>query len=467
MKDDTECRGSSWRRAFSPDQVIQRVRPQESFAYLGNPHKGTATFQRFNGDPLYPGDRWDDRVAPVEFPPFDGNRSNTRYPDTTIAYCRWLWSVIEPEKGQFRWDIIDGALHAARARGQTLQVRLQPYAGDDLPGWFWEMGGVRQRRRTSYGFREPDINHPVYVGHWTDLIRAFGERFDGHPDLESFDIAYGGPWGEAGGNSTRGTARKLVDAYLRSFRKTQLVSMLGTHGCAHAAKTARNIGWRADCFGDVREGGRGVVPDGLCWNHMYDAYPKEVMRNGVADAWRTAPVTFETCWTVGHWHDKGWDIDWILEQGLKYHLSVFMPKSCAIPDEWMARVEAFNRRMGYRFVLRQMVLPLEARPGERFKVEVWLDNVGVAPIYRPYRLAYRFRQNSKTEVVRSKQDIRKWMPGHTWFTEGVTFPQWLRPGSAKVDVGVVDPETEKPRVKLAIQDLRDDGWHPIAMMDVV
>lgn len=465
MIEDRDC---DWRRQFAPGEVIQRVRPKESFAYLGNPHKGTTTFQRFSGDPLYPGTRWDDRGAPTEFDPFDGNLENDRYPQTTIAYCRWLWSVIEPQKGTFRWEIIDGALEAARVRGQTLQVRLMPYASDDVPEWFWEAGGVRQRKATTYGFREPDVNHPLYIKHWGDVIRAFGQRYDEHPDLESFDIAYGGPWGEMGGNARKAAAAKLVEAYLRSFCKTQLVSMLGTHGCAYAArKSNRRIGWRADCFGDVRTDGRGQVPDGLCWNHMYDAYPREVAQNGVQEAWQRAPVTFETCWTVGHWHEKGWDIDWILEQGYKYHISVFMPKSCYIPEEWMPRIDEFNRRMGYRFVLRQMLLPLEVTPRQRFKVEVLIDNVGVAPIYRPYRFAYRFRQNGREEVVESKKDIRKWMPDHTWFSERIAAPEWLRPGSAKLDVGIVDSDTDEPRVKLAVEQIRDDGWHPMALVDVV
>ena len=404
----------------------------------------------------------------MEFKPFRGRVKNARYPDTTMAYCRWIWSVMEPEEGKYRWEVIEGALEAARVRGQTLQVRMQPYGGDDVPEWFWEAGGVRQRKATTYGFREPDINHPLYMKHWSEFIRAFGERFDGNPNLESFDIAYGGPWGEMGGNATRATSKKLVDVYLRSFRKTQLVSMLGAHGCAYAAtKKSRKIGWRADCFGDVRTEGRGRVPDNLCWNHMHDAYPREVIENGVQEAWRTAPVTFETCWTVGHWHEQGWDVDWILEQGYKYHLSVFMPKSCYIPEEWTGKIEEFNRRMGYRFVLRQMLLPLEGKAGRRFKVQVWMDNVGCAPIYRPYRFAYRFRQGGRSEVVHSRQDIRKWMPDHSCFSETVELPGWLKPGALKMDVGIVDPETDEPKVKLAIEDLRKDGWHPLAMMDVV
>ena len=58
----------------------------------------------------------------------------------------------------------------------------------------------------------------------SDTIRMLGARYDGHPDLESFDIAYGGSCGETGGNSTPETAHALVDVFLASFRKTPLLS---------------------------------------------------------------------------------------------------------------------------------------------------------------------------------------------------------------------------------------------------
>lgn len=461
-----------WRSVFGPDEVIQRVRPRESDAWLANPHRGTATFQRFNGDPLYPGLAWDDSAGPTDFQPFDGDPRdlrNDRYPRTTVAYCRWLWSVIEPERGRYRWDIMDGALEAARVRGQTLQARIQPYIGDDVPAWYWETGagdyhtGVR---------RHIDHNDPLYLEHWGRFVRAFGDRYDGHHDLESFDVAYGGPCGETGGNTADETAERLVDVYLESFRKTQLVSMLGTHGCRYAAdKRDGKIGWRADCYGDVHEDGKGVVPDRLCWNHMHDAYPKEVAQNGVEDTWRRAPVTLETCWTVGHWFKQGWDIDWIIEQGLKYHPTVFMPKSSYIPDEWKEKIDAFDGRLGYRFVLRQMTLPLEARPLESMRIQVWIDNVGVAPLYRPYRLAFRFRQGENSKLVMSGADITAWMPGHTWFQEKIVFPEGLEKGEANFDVGIVsdaeDGETGKPRVTFAIEEVSRDGWHPLTSIDVV
>jgi len=465
-KKTVERESLSPRILWGPDAVIQRVRPVETFKYLGNPHKGTTTFQRFNGDPLFPGLMWNDKDGPTEFPEWNGNSKNPRYPDTTLSYCRWIWAVIEPEKGKFRWDILDGALKAARLRGQTLQMRIQPYVGDSMPAWYWALGGKKQTPPWREGSVDPDHNDPLYLKHWGGFIKEFGKRYDGHPAIESVDAAYGGSCGECGGNSSDETAEKLMDVYLKAFKKTHLVLMIGTHGCTYAAKMDRPLGWRGDCYGDMRTLSKTTVPDGLNWKHMFDEYPMVLFTNGVQDHWRTAPVTLETCWTVGHWYKEGWDIDWIIEHGYKYHLSVFMPKSSYIPEAWTDKIDAFNRRMGYRLVLRQMTLPIEAARGKTAQFQLWIDNVGVAPLYRPYSLAYRFRQGKKSAIVHSKQDVRKWLPEYTWFSEKVSVPKSLSAGLAHVDIAIVDPATDTPRVKLAIEEILDDGWHPMSAVEV-
>jgi hypothetical protein len=457
-----------WRSVFGPGEWLQRVRPEHTDGELLNPHRGTTTFQRFNGDPLYPGMEWNDREGPIEFPPpKNKDLSNDRHPRTTISYCRWLWSVLEPERGKFRWDLIDRALETAHARGQTLQVRTQPFIGSDVPAWYWATGARHDESLyRSQGRRAPDHNDPLYLRHWGDHIRAFGERYDGHPFLESFDIAYGGSCGETGGNCTPGTAERLTDAYLEAFRKTQLVTMLGTDGCKHAARSDRPIGWRADCYGDCHREGQGVVPDGLNWNHMFDAYPKEVEECGVKDAWKTAPVTLETCWTVPHWFKQGWDIGRIFEHGYKYHMSVFMPKSVYIPEEIGAAFAAFNNRIGYRFHLYQMILPLEAHPYQAIDVQVTIDNRGVAPIYRPYHFALRLSLGDRHFVLPMREDIRRWLPDFTYFRELLTMPPEIPPGEARVSCAIVNDANE-PVVRLAIKAVDADGWHPLTSLDVL
>jgi len=54
---------------------------------------------------------------------------------------------------------------------------------------------------------------------------------------------------------------------------------------------------------------------------------------------------------VPYWFESEWDLEWILDQGLKYHLSTFNAKSMYIPEPWMDRVMAFCQRIGYWFFL--------------------------------------------------------------------------------------------------------------------
>lgn len=453
----------NWRKGFSAEQQFQRARPEYSNEFLNNPHKGTTTFQRFNGDPLYK-EGWNDAEGPLVFPKPPRSLHNKNYPDTSMSYCRWLWSVLEPEKGKIRFDIIDGALRAAAERGQTLQLRTQPYIGDDAPEWFKQTGAKFYQQ----GDRpHPDHNDPLYIKHWGDHLRALGERYDGHPNLESFDIAYGGPCGEMGGNATCPTATRLVDIYVQAFQETQLVSMCGTAGAAYASKLkGRKIGWRGDCYGDMRWEAAGQLPPNQRWNHTFDEYPKTTVEDGNVDTWKIAPVTFETCWTVPYWHKQGWDIDYIIEQGYKYHISVFMPKSNGYPAEWMARLDEFNKRIGYRFHLMQMLLPLEAKPGAKIDAQVLIDNKGIAPIYRPYKMALRFVQGKAEHIVTFNQDIRTWLPDLHWFKESITFPRGLKKGTAEVYAGIVNAKNV-PVVKFATKPVAKDGWLRLTFMDVV
>ena len=226
-------------------KTIQRLRIDESFDYIPNPHRGTTTFQRFQGDTLYPGFRWRDCYGPVddaskypgttkirsygpyEFKPAPKRlKPNKQYiPWTTVSYCRWPWRWMEPKKGTYNWRMIDGAIKSAKDRGQTLQIRFQPFtetvvpltekiastrrppdSAVDVPDWYWDTGAKWVKRHNDY---EPDHNDPLYLKHFGAFIRAFAKRYDGHPVIESIDVAYGGHWGEVGGNSTKKNGRKI------------------------------------------------------------------------------------------------------------------------------------------------------------------------------------------------------------------------------------------------------------------
>jgi len=474
-----------WRDAYGPDEKVQRVRPLEHFEYIHNPHRGTTTFQRFQGDSIHPSTASSDTYGPIAFPKRRTIGENAQYiPRTTLSYCRWPWKWLEPTKGKFAWHIIDGALAAAKAAGQTVQMRFQPYtmrwdteknppkakrfppeSSVNVPDWYWDTG-ARWLDAGPYAKHEPDSNDPRYLKHFGDFIRAFAARYDGHPLLESIDMAYAGFWGESGGNATAKTAATLADIYMSRFKHTQILGMLGTPACNRAVKRGYNLGWRADCLGDLKQSRVKEVPKNQAWNHTYDSYMKEIFNGGLKDAWKTAPVTMETCWTVASWMMYGFDLDMIIEQGYKYHTSVFMPKSVFFTEKSLEKLIPFDRKIGYRFALRQLLLPLQMKVGERHKIECFIDNVGCAPIYRPYAVALRFTQGRTTKVVRFAEDIRTWLPGNVYFEEFISLPRGFQRGEVKVALGIVD-DHDTPCVWFAITGKTDAGWHPLTSVDAV
>ena len=155
---------------------------------------------------------------------------------------------------------------------------------------------------------------------------------------------------------------------------------------------------------------------------LYDAYPQGIIRFGMKDAWQKAPVSLEVCWVMQHWKDMGWDIDYIIDQSLKWHISSFNGKSSAVPKEWWPQVNRWLKRMGYRFVLRKFTFPAKVKTAAKFEFTSWWENKGVAPCYRPFRLAFRLRGQEHSAVLAAAADIRTWLPGDNLCDGALPFP---------------------------------------------
>ena len=94
-------------------------------------------------------------------------------------------------------------------------------------------------------------------------------------------------------------------------------------------------------------------------------------------------MSLEVCWVMQHWKDMGWDIDYIIDQSLKWHISSFNGKSSAVPKEWWPQVNRWLKRMGYRFVLRKFTFPANVKTAAKFEFTSWWENKGVAPLLSP------------------------------------------------------------------------------------
>ncbi|MEN6337340.1 MAG: right-handed parallel beta-helix repeat-containing protein [Phycisphaerales bacterium] len=448
------------------------IRPEETDELLANPGMGWETFHRT---------RDKDRNLPDWLP-------------STVHYARWGWGVLEPRPGEIDYAFLDKTLAETHAAGQKLAFRVmccsttagQPYQ----PGWLVEAGCkvLTVDYSGQEGLTIPDLDDPTTLARHLHFIRRLGERYDGHPDLDHVDLGAVGWWGEWHMSSSK-TARMptpenrklIIDTYLEAFRKTPLLMLVGDPEClAYAAQ--RGAGWRADCLGDMGGFSKG-------WYHMRDAYPKLIQEAGVQDAWKKAPIAWESCWEMRKWVQEDWSLRYIFNYALALHGSYLNNKSAPLPvaQEVRPEIERFLRRLGYRLVLRELTHPKQAVAGTTLPIEAKWQNIGSAPCYRPYRVAYRLASdNGDARVLIGSVTVEKWMPGSVELfteefmkqppdlppgeivgvTDSVALPSDLPAGQYVLAVGIVGENSMEPVVRLAIQGRSSDGWYPLSKVTI-
>ena len=450
------------------------IKPEETTELLANPGIGWETFG-------YPAKA--DKNLPAGIP-------------STILYVRWGWGTLEPQPGKLNTELLESTLKNARASGQQLALRVKchnPRKGAaDHPAWLKEVGGRELLVDYGDGPTEipiPDFDDPVVLDRHLDFIKRFGAAYDGHPDIARVEVGSIGWWGEwhlsrckAAKMPSLANCHKVIDAYRAAFTKTPLLMPNPANACISYA-TSHGAGWRADSLGDLGS----FSPK---WNHMRDAYPAAIKSNKLQDVWKAAPVSFEAPRNVSEFVEKGWPVRSIFYYALALHGSSFNGKSAPLPNDGKFReeLERFLRQLGYRFVLKEFTHPAEATAGQSLNLSMQWQNVGSAPCYRPYRVAYRLTGPDGTHrVVVGTATVNSWLPGSTELftaafpenvpdlppgelhtvTDGITLPADLLPGDSKLAIGVVEEKSETPVVRLAITDRDQDGWYPLSTLKIV
>ena len=382
------------------------VIPEETNELLANPGIGWETFHHT---------RDQDRNLPDWIP-------------STVHYARWGWGQLEPRPGEIDYAFLDGILQQTHAAGQKLAFRVmccstspgRPYH----PDWLQDVGG--RIIMADYGGRQglpiPDLDDVDVLARHLHFIQRLGDRYDGHSDIDHIDLGTVGWWGEWHMSSstiakmpTVEHRRQIMDAYFKAFQKTPLVMLVGDQDSL-AYATQRGAGWRADCLGDM--GGFSKN-----WCHMCNAYPDLIPGAGALNVWQNAPVAWETCWDMRRWVSEDWSLRYIFNYALALHASVINNKSAPLPEgsEVRGEIERFLRRLGYRFVLKELRHREHVQSGDSLQLEMQWQNVGSAPCYRPYRLAYRLTNESGyNEVLLGGATAEGWMPGTVEpFTEAI------------------------------------------------
>ncbi len=460
------------RRAEAGDPRVVTVKPVETGELLANPGIGWETFHQT---------RTQDKNLPEWLP-------------STVQYARWSWKDFEPQAGALDHSFLDKALAESHRVGQQVAFRIMCWSPDPKcichPEWLKGIGGrfLDVQSGADTKVQVPDLDDPIVLESHLDFLRRLGQRYDGHPDIAHIDIGsvgwWGGWWlGEAKGARlpTAETQRKIVGAYLAAFRKTPLLALICS-GPMFTYAIQHGAGWRADC------------PAEMCgfpekYRPLPKDYPYWFRHAGVQVAWRRAPVAWETWPDMREWFKQGLPFRFIFNYALAHHGSLLCNRSAPLPEggEFRAELTRLIRRLGYRFVLRELSHPAFGFAGEPLEFSMKWQNIGSAPCYQPYRVAYRLvGPDGQPRVLVGGVAVNQWLPGFVplapeelhkaeWempagevaeVKDAVTLPADLTAGSYRLSLAVVGGEPPAPVLRLGIEGRNADGWYPLGGVEI-
>ncbi len=404
----------------------------------------------------------DSSRTPVPVYKFRPEYTIVNHPDSILCESKGAhWAEIEPQPGVYDTAKLEQYLEDLAQKGESVLLRFEPYdlTHLDAPQWLHDMFPDDE---PIYPFWRIDANNTDYGKYWSRFIREMGKRFDGHPAIQTVDLAIVGAWGEGAGTDfvEDNIFDEIVESYLASWKITPILGLMrGTDANRRIIDTRHNIGLREDCLGDM--GGW----HGEQWSHMRDLYPQIIANANMEESWKTAPVVFEACWVMDNWRRAGWDIDYIIDESIKWHISAYNCKHSAVPECWKEKVEQWVLKMGYRYELRRFDCEDFVTDTMKFAM-LWL-NTGCAPIYTDCDLIVRLvGKNDKVFELNCNTDVRTWLPDEDVVLRETLDLTGIPAGKYDVQVGIRAHFHSGFMLNLAIEGRNKDGFYSMGVTEV-
>ena len=396
---------------------------------------------------------------------------SSRFP-STIKYLRLGWADFEPEHAKYDWSKIDNAIAAARQKGGKIAIRIMtcnPHSTGyyTSPKWLFDEGCksfeylVGGDDPTSGGARipriEPDYSDPLYLERHDEFIRALGEKYDESSDIEFLDIGSYGYWGEwhTPDPAPVSVRKKIVDMYIRAFKKTPLVFM---------SDDAEVLGYAIDKGTGMRRDGVGSRWHEENWigSAKYSAVP------GMENVWKHVPVVFEWYGNYDYLLQRGWSFDSAINFMLRNHVTVINDNIGRVPLDKMPQIEKLARLAGARFVINEISHNESVRAGSALEINMKWMNTGAGKVYKQYILRFFFldTENKVVFTADAKAEPVSWLPGEFKIKEFIQIPASVRKGLYKLAVALVNKDSNQPSFRLAIEVPEINGMHILSALKV-
>lgn len=316
-----------------------------------------------------------------------------------------------------------------------LSVPYFPYTScdGDGPGW------------------TPDWNDPRMVTQLVDFVQAFGARYDGDPRITAIQVGLLGLWGEwhQSGCDLRAPSNTVKIAVREAYAAAFTNTPLQTRYARSPDSIGVAFGFHEDYFPSFTAPcvyGFPSCSDTGDWNLHYGFVN---VNPAASNHWRSNPISGESPLASQKraWSNDHADVMTVLRD---YHFSFLGPAGGHEIAGNQARLLPMKRLLGYNLHLVRADWPDEVSRGVAFPVTVVFTNTGAAPCYHRFPLELALCEADGTPRWRGAfdADLRELPPGSNFVRTTLFDVGALTTGSYSVRVGILDPRTGEPGVRL-------------------
>lgn len=412
-------------------------------------------------------------LAPAEKPvtnplkgwaPWNGNQREDF--DSTLAFVSVSWRELEPEQGVYAFDQMERAHQIDQLRRQGVRLVLRvvcDYPGEephlDIPDWLYEeTGGTWYEGEYGSGC-SPDYRDPAFLEAHGRLLEALGQRYDHDPYVAYIQLGSLGHWGEWHVDEEAGIdpfpSQEVTDCYVEQYRAAFPHKQLMLRR-PYGIGAELGLGLYNDAFAQTgsHQEWLGWIADG------YRSSENGEQLDGMPDFWHNGASGGEFATDRDVWAYVLEDYEATLEYIRSSHTSWIGPRCFGsetladLPPEQRdlaaARVNALSQELGYCFAVTQVQVRQWANAPD-LNVTLTVENMGVAPIYENWPLCLRLVDPGGAVLRQEMVDgrITKWLPGTNTFSYTFAGSGSLPPGHYSLQLGIVDPITGQPGIRLA------------------
>ena len=384
----------------------------------------------------------------------------------TLVYANLRWADLEPEPGIYDFSTFEEENHFEkwRAEGKKLILRfVMDVPGEkkhlDIPEWLYDLTGDGKYYRTSYGRGYcPNYDNQTLIEAHARAVSALGERYGEDSFVAYVQLGSLGHWGEwhvhddAGRMPAEAVRDRYAAPYLRAFPEALLMMrrpfrFAQTYGLGLFNDTAGEPGSTARWLGWIEEGG------------AYEQTGEAGALVPMQEAWRSAPIGGELATSMKKDEMLSDTFAQTLELFKASHTSWIGPSSFVWVERGgalQAALDELNRSLGYRLRVANAQIECDGR-GATLMID-W-TNDGSAPFYFDWQAVVRLvRVDGETSTIETGLCLLDILPGETLSTR---LDLGEIDGQVRIEVAIVDPDTEEPSVQLAMEAPEHGLWYEL------